>query len=824
MSFKDTYIQYGVPSEMAEYYSELGISVSTFKSTSNKHLIEKYKISKENVVFIKECLKREAIDESIIQSLLENNRYTCCLCKGEKGDGFIIHHIVEYSITQDNSYSNLAVLCPNDHDICHRKGFSLTNSITEKQLRAAKRSWEKQVKYEDSKLAKKAPFRIKKSNLKDIQPFKELKSYSESDEDFYFGRTSEIEKIEFSLSKYKILGLFGESGTGKTSIINAGIIPLLKRKGFIIVSIRCLDEPISRIRYELFKVLKEIKEFNSLIDELIIEDSFHRLLIKLNSFLQQFKFNLLICIDQFEELFTRARVEEREKLAKGIIECIASTSIIGKLSFLLSLREDYIGELWDWSHKYNLEDAWIHQYRLKRLEKDVAIEVVTRPLSLLGISFDKGFVDKIIEELMIIGDGQIYPPYLQIVCSELFEQFRSQKLSDKQDVVFDSKLVNDSLSVEAIIGDYLSESMLINLTQEEKILAHGILDLLTGSEGLRAFLRIEDISRYLSISEESALHIIGHLVQKKIVHPVVENDTITGYELVHDFLSKRFFEKLGDESKKTKTVLDIFRKAFREWKQHLVLASKDRLDIFYHNYNQLSLNHEEWEFIIKSSFSVYWYFENKWINKLQFSILRDICLELIKDSDDRIVENAIRTLCKNNDITNTPLLIGIIESTEYSDVVKEVAINQFAFYLVDIRILETLKKVIKTAKNYKLRKSAIYAFGKNVKELQSLDDKIIDTEIKVVLEALNDSITNVRKEAATVLSVFLVSKLSLMPLLDRLKIETSVNSRKAIVTALVNMYRKNIGKKPIFDTLMKIINDKSEDYRVVQEAKSIASE
>lgn len=821
MSLINTYIQYGVPSYMAEQFSDLRISVSTFKITSNKHLIDKYNITKENVVFVKKCLKRKPIDESIIQSLLENNRYTCCLCKGTKGDGFIIHHIVEYSMTQDNSYSNLAVLCPNDHDLCHRKGNTLTNTVTEKQVRFAKNNWEKKVKDEDSKLAKKAPFRIKKSNLEDIQPFKELKSYSESDEDFYFGRTSEIEKIEFSLSKYKILGLFGESGTGKTSIINAGIIPLLKRKGFIIVSIRCLDEPISRIRYELFKVLKEIKEFNSLIDELIVEDSFHRLLIKLNGFLQQFKFNLLICIDQFEELFTRAREAEREQLAKGIIECIASTSIIGKLSFLLSLREDYIGDLWDWSHKYNLEDAWIRQYRLKRLEKDMAIEVITRPLSLLGISIDIDFVNKIVDELKIIGDGQIYPPYLQIVCSELFEEIRRQKLSGKKDVCFDSKLVDDSLSVEAIIGDYLSESMLINLTQEEKVYAQGILDLLTGSEGLRAFLSIEDISRYLSITESTALHVIGHLIHKKIVHPVVENDVTTGYELVHDFLSKRFFEKLGDDSKKSKTVIEIFRKAYREWKQHSVLASKDRLVIFFDNYNQLSLNYEEWKFILKSSFSVYWYFENRWISKIDLPILNKICLEFIKDNDDRIIENSIRALCKNKDISYTPLLISIIESKDYSDSVKEVVISQFAFNLVDIRILETLKKVIKTEKNYKLRKSAIFSFGKNVKELVRVDSKIIDKQIKVVLEALNDSITNVRKEAAFVLTIYLVSKLSLKPLLERLKIEVSINSRKAIVLALVNLYRKNIGKSIISETLNKIINDKSEDYRVVQEAKYV---
>jgi hypothetical protein len=44
MSLKETYIQYGVPSSWAHEYELIGISVSTFKTTSKKNLIDKYKI------------------------------------------------------------------------------------------------------------------------------------------------------------------------------------------------------------------------------------------------------------------------------------------------------------------------------------------------------------------------------------------------------------------------------------------------------------------------------------------------------------------------------------------------------------------------------------------------------------------------------------------------------------------------------------------------------------------------------------------------------------------------------------------------------------
>ena len=146
MTISDTYIQYGISNEIAIDLEEKNLPISTFKSTSIKNLVSKYDIESTIAEFVKVCIKREPINKEIIQKLLENNNYTCCLCKGKKSDEFIIHHIVHYSKTKDNSYENLAVLCPNDHDLAHREGISLTNRITEKQIRAAKENWEEEIK------------------------------------------------------------------------------------------------------------------------------------------------------------------------------------------------------------------------------------------------------------------------------------------------------------------------------------------------------------------------------------------------------------------------------------------------------------------------------------------------------------------------------------------------------------------------------------------------------------------------------------------------------------------------------------------------------
>ena len=148
------FINYGVPSDLAQDLITKGLSISTFKNTSKINLLTKYNLDQNIIDFVTNCIKRKPIEDSILQSLLERSNYTCNVCKGTKGKSYIIHHIIEYSKSQDNSYDNLIVLCPNCHDMAHTKG-GLTNSISINELRQLKYKWEKEVEnYNASKAGK----------------------------------------------------------------------------------------------------------------------------------------------------------------------------------------------------------------------------------------------------------------------------------------------------------------------------------------------------------------------------------------------------------------------------------------------------------------------------------------------------------------------------------------------------------------------------------------------------------------------------------------------------------------------------------------------
>ncbi|PTP81288.1 HNH endonuclease signature motif containing protein [Vibrio splendidus] len=150
----DTYLKYGVASDVAIKLEELGLSVTTFRNINIVQLVDKYDLNKDEVSWVKRCITRKAIDPTIVQSLLDNSNFICCCCKGVKSDSYIIHHIEEYEVSQNNEYDNLAVLCPNDHDLAHSKS-NLTNKLTPDQIIESKQNWERDIKLHNIAISKK---------------------------------------------------------------------------------------------------------------------------------------------------------------------------------------------------------------------------------------------------------------------------------------------------------------------------------------------------------------------------------------------------------------------------------------------------------------------------------------------------------------------------------------------------------------------------------------------------------------------------------------------------------------------------------------------
>lgn len=149
----ETYLQYGVSSDRALVMEDKGLSVNQFRKIKNSQLMENYGLELEEITWIMGCIKRHPIELPVIEELLKNSNGVCCCCKGIKSSSYIFHHIKPYEDSQDNRYENLAVLCPNDHDLAHSQS-NLTRKLTPDAIRRLKEDWENEVRPHNLKAAK----------------------------------------------------------------------------------------------------------------------------------------------------------------------------------------------------------------------------------------------------------------------------------------------------------------------------------------------------------------------------------------------------------------------------------------------------------------------------------------------------------------------------------------------------------------------------------------------------------------------------------------------------------------------------------------------
>ena len=243
-------------------------------------------------------------------------------------------------------------------------------------------------------------------------PFVGLRPYKSSESDFFFGRKKEVEDVLSILQKNKLVLLTGPAGSGKSSIINAGLIPRLK-KGFSgqsgnewaickfrpgLSSINNLSVSLSQGELVLdhkpktsdFKTYKKtIENVESLAVAKIYKESeiFN-------------KKNLLIIIDQLEDLFvfneySNSNYNETEALLNIAARTVKLTET--SIYFVLVLKTEFIKNLSLFSNFQHLISGC--EYSLQKLSGQGIHEIIENTFFKKNISFKNSFLEKINNDL-----------------------------------------------------------------------------------------------------------------------------------------------------------------------------------------------------------------------------------------------------------------------------------------------------------------------------------------------------------------------------------------------------------------------------------------
>lgn len=270
-----------------------------------------------------------------------------------------------------------------------------------------------------------------RQTLATICPYRGLLYFREEDAPFFFGREAAIAQLTSAVQQHHLVAVVGASGSGKSSVVRAGLVPELRKSRDRVWEVATLvptDRPVHALAAILIPFLEpdmsevtRLREMNQLAEDLLgrktaLRDVVDRVLAK-----QPGTDRLLLIADQWEELFTLCKDDAaRRCFIDNILEATAAT----KLSAVLTLRGDFFGRaITDYRPLSDrVQGAQVNLGPMKREELRLAIE---EPAKKVGLTFEAGLIDLILEQ---VGDEPGHLPLVEFVLRRLWEDRQGGQL------------------------------------------------------------------------------------------------------------------------------------------------------------------------------------------------------------------------------------------------------------------------------------------------------------------------------------------------------------------------------------------------------------
>lgn len=342
-------------------------------------------------------------------------------------------------------------------------------------------------------------------------PFVGLRPYSTEEASIFHGREKEVENLLEIIQKNKLTAIVGPPGSGKTSLINAGLIPRLQN-GFLgqagdqwaICKFRPGIAPLENLCYSLVSNgaltadnKANTNDYKSFLETLRSYGKMGVVEIYKNSEIFNKK-NLLIIIDQLEDIFRFSRYFDHEVEGDDdILLDIVSRSVQVKetsIYFLISVKSGYSGELAQYIRLQEIISK--SQYAIQNLGVSGVQEIIKKNFKANHIHFDLNSLeyvqDKINSDLSLLPNAQYLFYCLYKECL--------QKATDEKSISVTMKMLEELGGVENSLGKGL-EKFYKGLSDSEKDTFKRIIKASMNFENVKNSQQYETISKISQYSE-----------------------------------------------------------------------------------------------------------------------------------------------------------------------------------------------------------------------------------------------------------------------------------------------------------------------------------
>jgi WD40 repeat protein/DNA-binding SARP family transcriptional activator len=249
-------------------------------------------------------------------------------------------------------------------------------------------------------------------------PYKGLRAFEEADAADFFGRETLTEHLVERLRETRFLAVVGPSGSGKSSVVRAGLVPALRRgalpgsESWRIVEMFPGAYPLEELEATLLRVGDQPPA--GLIEQL--EDGERGLLRALKRILPADDSELVLVIDQLEEVFTLVEGEERRTHFLTILER-AVADPRSRLRVVTTLRADFYDRPLLYSGFAELLRDYIEA--VVPLMPDEFERAISAPAQRVGATLEPGLLAEMIADVAH-EPGAL--PLLQYALTDLYER------------------------------------------------------------------------------------------------------------------------------------------------------------------------------------------------------------------------------------------------------------------------------------------------------------------------------------------------------------------------------------------------------------------
>ena len=296
----------------------------------------------------------------------------------------------------------------------------------------------------------KKPVEAVEPRYEGICPYRGLEAFGPGDSAFFFGREnltdwliSDLRREIRSPHGMRLLAVLGPSGTGKSSVVLAGLVPRL-RAGAIdgsqrwpIVVVRPGKDPLANLAVEVAArflpegAVPDLGEARRLIDDLGRDDRGLDLFARLALRDAPPESRLVVVVDQFEESFTH---RPRDEQAKARFEAARSAFFAnllhaasapgGRAAVVLTMRSDFLGACAAFPALNDALNA--HLVQVGPMREDELRAAIERPAQLVGCEVEPALAERLLADV----EGRPgAPPLMQFALTEVWKRRKARRLT-----------------------------------------------------------------------------------------------------------------------------------------------------------------------------------------------------------------------------------------------------------------------------------------------------------------------------------------------------------------------------------------------------------